>query len=84
MKIFDRGILVVLSGPSGAGKGTVVSKILEADNSFKLSVSATTRAARVGEIDGFHYHFITKDDFENKIKMGEMVTILLEEDIKLK
>lgn len=73
MKIFDKGILVVLSGPSGAGKGTVVSKILEHDSSFKLSVSATTRAARVGEIDGFHYHFISKEDFESKIERDEML-----------
>lgn len=73
MKIFDQGILVVLSGPSGAGKGTVVSKILEKDQSFKLSVSATTRSARVGEIEGVHYYFITKSDFEKKIERGEML-----------
>ena len=73
MKIYNKGILVVLSGPSGAGKGTVVSKILEMDKSYKLSVSATTRDARDGEIDGFHYHFITKEDFETKIRQGEML-----------
>ncbi len=73
MKIFDQGILVVLSGPSGAGKGTVVSKILEKDKSFKLSVSATTRSARVGEVEGVHYYFTTKSDFEKKIERGEML-----------
>jgi len=73
LKIYNKGILVVLSGPSGAGKGTVVSKILEMDKSYKLSVSATTRDARDGEIDGFHYHFITKEDFETKIRQGEML-----------
>ena len=73
MKIFDKGILVVLSGPSGAGKGTVVSKILENDKSFKLSVSATTRSPRVGEINGVHYFFITKDEFESKISADEML-----------
>ena len=73
MKIFDKGILVVLSGPSGAGKGTVVSKILELDKKFKLSVSATTRSPRVGETEGVHYFFITKNDFENKIACGEML-----------
>ena len=73
MKIFDQGILVVLSGPSGAGKGTVGSKILEKDKSFKLSVSATTRSARVGEVEGVHYYFTTKSDFEKKIERGEML-----------
>ena len=73
MKIFDKGILVVLSGPSGAGKGTVVSKILENDKNFKLSVSATTRSPRVGEIDGVHYFFINKNDFESKIAADEML-----------
>lgn len=73
MKIFDKGILVVLSGPSGAGKGTVVSKILEHDKNFKLSVSATTRSPRVGEIDGVHYFFINKNDFESKIAADEML-----------
>ena len=73
MKIFDKGILVVLSGPSGAGKGTVVSKILEHDKNFKLSVSATTRSPRVGEIDGVHYFFINKNDFERKIAADEML-----------
>lgn len=73
MKIFDKGILVVLSGPSGAGKGTVVSKILQSNNKFKLSVSATTRSARVGEINGVHYNFVSKDDFESMINRGEML-----------
>ena len=54
-------------------EGTVVSKILENDKNFKLSVSATTRSPRVGEIDGVHYFFINKNDFESKIAADEML-----------
>ena len=73
MKICDKGLLVVLSGPSGAGKGTVVSKILEKSSSTALSVSATTRDPREKEVDGVHYYFITKEEFKNKIDAGEML-----------
>lgn len=73
MNIYDKGLLLVLSGPSGAGKGTVVAKILEKNNNVKLSVSATTRAPREKEIDGVHYFFITKDEFLKKINSGEML-----------
>lgn len=60
------GRLVVYTGCSGVGKGTIMKKLLEKDERIKLSVSCTTRAPRPGEIDGVHYYFITKDDF-NKI-----------------
>ena len=60
------GRLVVYTGCSGVGKGTIMKKLLEKDERIKLSVSCTTRAPRPGEIEGVHYYFITKDDF-NKI-----------------
>jgi len=61
-----RGILIVISGPSGAGKGTV-ARILAEDADFELSVSRTTRPPRFGEIDGVHYHFTDKAEFAKLI-----------------
>ena len=58
-----RGILIALSGPSGSGKGTIVRSLLDKREDTVLSVSATTRAPRVGEVDGVHYHFIDRDVF---------------------
>ena len=69
----NKGKILVLSGPSGVGKGTVVKELLEKEKSCVVSVSATTRAARQGEIDGVHYFFITKEEFESKIEKGEML-----------
>ncbi|MBR2500376.1 MAG: guanylate kinase [Clostridia bacterium] len=62
-----RGLLLVVSGPSGAGKGTVCSEILRKHPEFFLSVSATTRLPRPGEIDGVNYYFITKEEFQDRI-----------------
>ncbi len=53
-----KGMLLIISGPSGTGKGTLVKKLMESDPSISFSCSATTRARRTGEIDGVHYHFI--------------------------
>ena len=61
------GILMIISGPSGSGKGTVVDELLKNDK-FALSISATTRNPRPGEIDGKHYFFKTKDEFKNLIE----------------
>ncbi|MBE6007921.1 MAG: guanylate kinase [Lachnospiraceae bacterium] len=61
------GILMIISGPSGSGKGTVVNELLK-DEQFALSISATTRNPRPGEIDGKHYFFKTKDEFKNLIE----------------
>lgn len=58
-----RGNLFVISGPSGAGKGTLVSRLMEAVPDARLSISATTRKPREGEVDGVHYHFSTRDEF---------------------
>ena len=69
----DRGVLVVLSGPSGVGKGTVVSRILERLPSARLSVSATTRPPRDGEVDGTHYHFVEDDEFDRLREAGELL-----------
>jgi len=60
------GILMIISGPSGSGKGTVVNELLKEDE-FALSISATTRTPRPGEIDGTHYFFKTKEEFKNLI-----------------
>lgn len=65
--------LVVLAGPAGVGKGTVVQKILATEPDFMLSVSATTRDPRPGEIDGVHYHFITKPEFEELISQNQLL-----------
>ncbi|KAI4453467.1 guanylate kinase-related [Holotrichia oblita] len=61
------GMLIVISGPSGTGKGTI-AKILAEDSDFELSVSRTTRAPRPGEIDGKHYYFTTVGEFEKLIE----------------
>ena len=65
-----RNILVVISGPSGVGKGTIAKKIVETDSNFALSVSCTTRAPRKGEVDGVDYFFITREQFKNKLDEG--------------
>ncbi len=62
-----KGRLIVISGPSGVGKGTVVKALMERDPRVKLSVSATTREMRPGEIDGVHYYFISREAFEEMI-----------------
>ena len=62
-----KGRLIVISGPSGVGKGTVVKALMVRDPRVKLSVSATTREIRPGEIDGVHYYFISHERFERMI-----------------
>ena len=68
-----RGLLVVLSSPSGAGKSTLTRKLLAEDEHMSMSVSATTRSPRPGEIDGKHYFFISKDKFGSMIDQGEFL-----------
>ena len=67
-----KGLLFIISGPAGSGKGTIVARVRELAQ-FDFSVSATTRPPRPTETDGVHYHFIDKADFERKIAEGEML-----------
>ena len=62
-----KGTLYVFTGPSGAGKGTLLSRLQEQDNRLFYSISATTRAPRPGETDGVQYYFLSKAEFEEKI-----------------
>ena len=64
MKETRKGMLLVISGPSGAGKGTLVAKLLEKDPSFCFSVSVTTRGRRENEIEDVHYHFISDEEYD--------------------
>ena len=63
-----KGRLIVISGPSGVGKGTVVKALMDRDPRVRLSVSATTRPIRPSETDGIQYHFITHEEFERMIE----------------
>ena len=64
MKEIRKGMLLVISGPSGAGKGTLVAKLLDKDPSFAFSVSVTTRGRRENEIEDVHYHFISEAEYD--------------------
>lgn len=68
-----QGILMVVSGPAGSGKGTAVRHLRELCPDMALSVSATTRAPRPGEEDGVHYYFITREEFEERLRAGEIL-----------
>ena len=68
-----KGKMFIICGPSGVGKGTVVSRLLEQDPALYFSVSATTRAPRAGETDGVHYHFLTMEQFERWIAEGQFL-----------
>jgi guanylate kinase len=72
-KIERRGILFVLSSPSGAGKTTMARRLLAAEPQMAVSVSATTRAKRPGEVDGIDYHFRTEVQFERMVEAGEFL-----------
>lgn len=68
----DKGLLIVISGPSGVGKGTVCDHIVNSTDNIFLSVSATTRAPRPGEIEGKNYYFISKGNFEKMIEDDQL------------
>ena len=67
-----KGHLIVVSGPAGSGKGTVNAQLLTRED-FVFSVSATTRAPRPGEQDGVNYYYVSREEFERRIKAGEML-----------
>ena len=67
-----KGLLIVISGPAGSGKGTVNAQLLKTGE-FAFSVSATTRAPRPGEVDGVNYYYITHEEFESRIASGDML-----------
>ena len=69
----EKGLLVVLSGPSGAGKDTVLKRLMEKEPGIRLSVSATTRAPREGETDGKDYHFLTRAHFDELVANDKML-----------
>ncbi len=65
--------VIVLSSPSGTGKSTLAKMLLEKYSNIKLSTSATTRPPREGEIDGFHYYFLTQEEFDKKVENNEFL-----------
>jgi len=71
--ILRRGLLLVLSSPSGAGKTTLAGRLVGSDPSLRMSVSVTTRAPRAGEVDGKDYSFIDSRDFERRKQAGELI-----------
>jgi guanylate kinase len=71
--VHRRGLLFVMSSPSGAGKTTLSRKLLAADANISMSVSVTTRKPRPGEVDGKDYHFITPAKFDAMVKAGELL-----------
>ncbi|MBH5321898.1 guanylate kinase [Aurantiacibacter sediminis] len=68
-----RGLMFILSSPSGGGKSTVARRLLEEDGEIAMSVSVTTRPPRPGEVDGVHYHFIDQAEFDRMVEDGELL-----------
>ena len=73
MSCRSKGILLVISGFAGTGKGTLVHELLEKYDNYALSVSATTRSPRPGEVDGVHYFFKSKEEFEEMIHENRLI-----------
>ncbi len=71
--LYKPNLAIVISGPSGSGKSAVIDALCEADPTLKLSVSATTRNPRRGEVDGVDYHFLSKSEFEAHIQQGSFL-----------
>lgn len=67
------GRLIVLTGPSGVGKGTLLRSLLERHPELYLSVSATTRSPRLGEVDGKNYYFVSRSQFEQMVEAGDLL-----------
>ena len=73
LSLSKKGVLVILSSPSGAGKTSIARALVEENKSFLFSVSATTRKSRPGEVNGREYHFLTVDEFREKINDGQFL-----------
>ena len=73
MKIDRKGMLLIVSGPSGVGKGTLVEILRKYDPNFKLSCSVTTRDPRPGEEEGVHYHFISDEEYDRMLENNEFL-----------
>ncbi|MBQ9942624.1 MAG: guanylate kinase [Christensenellaceae bacterium] len=71
--ILKKGLLVVVSGPSGAGKGTVIKELLAKNDNVEVSISCTTRSPRPGEVDGVHYYFKDRQEFKAMLRNGEFL-----------
>ena len=69
----NRGILIVLSGPSGTGKDSILNKLKQLRSDFEISISCTTRVPRPGEVNGKDYYFLTKSQFMEKVDAGDML-----------
>ena len=70
--IYNEGLLIVISGPSGVGKGTICKELMKRYD-YNVSISATTRSPREGEVDGVNYHFLDKKSFEEKLSNSEFL-----------
>ena len=68
-----KGMLLVISGPSGTGKGTLIERLMKEDPTLVFSVSATTRVPRPGEIDGVHYHFVSNEQYDELVAANAFV-----------
>ncbi|HCR86375.1 MAG TPA: guanylate kinase [Alphaproteobacteria bacterium] len=77
VNIRRKGLMLVLSSPSGAGKTSISRKLLELDDQIKMSVSATTRKMRTGEVDGKDYYFTEKEKFQDMVNKGEFLECAL-------
>jgi guanylate kinase len=73
LSLSEKGVLVILSSPSGAGKTSIARALVEENKNFLFSVSATTRKSRPGEVNGKEYHFLTVDEFREKINDGQFL-----------
>lgn len=69
----SRGLLIIISGPSGTGKGTICKKLINDNKELEISVSATTREPRVGEVEGVNYYFMKKNNFLNKLNNNDFL-----------
>lgn len=77
MPLAQKGMLLVVSGPSGVGKGTLCNRLLQEDPRFEFSVSATTRGRREGEEHGKHYFFLTEEEFQAHVDAGDFLECAL-------